>query len=224
MILIFTAISLILSACSSDSKFVKSTELPTNSDETKVDNGVVEESNVTSTTKQPAEVKTVETKIEQTESPIKEQSSPPPAQQEKNEQRELFISPSNHYQLYLNDQFYIIEEEPGIDAICYKENDALFMRIEALNIKDTSFDENIVYSKDFLALASRGGQYTKVSLPDYFQDSRFKQTKGFLVENESEKITLVLLELEDKIVRLTIFDDYITNITDELLKIGSTIQ
>jgi hypothetical protein len=218
-IIVFTAITFILSACNEQSKQVSPTHLPTNTPNAQVDHAVVTESNIPRNNEQSAHQTNNEENIHTAT------SSTPSSQLEHNDHQELFISSSNHYQVYLNDDFYITEEEPGIDAICYKANDALYMRIETFNKSDDATMEPLVAnSKDFLTLASRGGQYTTISLPDAFLSSNYDDSYTYLVENESEKITLLLLALEDKIVRLTIFDDYITDVTYEFLTIGSTIK
>ena len=49
-------------------------------------------------------------------------------------------------------------------------------------------------------------------------------SNSYLVQYESDKVTTVIYELEEKLVRLTVYDDYVTDLTDTFLQMGFTIE
>lgn len=128
------------------------------------------------------------------------------------------------YSVALTDKFYLTQEEPGLDSIIYKDNEALSMRVEVFSKDDWKFKDVIKNSEDYLAASSNDGHYNDFKTPTIYENNTYEQVKSYIVEYESDKLILVLLELDKKIIRLTIFDDYITNVSDALLQIGATIK
>ena len=128
------------------------------------------------------------------------------------------------YTVNLTDKFYLTQEEPGIDSIVYKDNEAITMRVEVFNKDEWSFEDARESSKEILSANSVNDNYSTFALPQIYNHNTYKQFESYQIEYESDKFILVLLDRNDKIIRLTIFDDYITNVSDAFLQIGATIQ
>jgi len=137
---------------------------------------------------------------------------------------ELTQSTQQDYSIQLTDQFYLLEEEPGKDIVFFKENEAIMMRIEVLSELNWTYENALENSKAFMTASSKDNSYTTFKLPSNVNTKNFNQYDSYIVENESDKVVLLLISLDDKLIRLTIFDDYITNVTEAFLIQGATIQ
>lgn len=129
-----------------------------------------------------------------------------------------------NYTISLTDKFDLTLEEPGKDLVVYKDNEAITMRVETFINEDEAFENLLLNSKDMLSAISTNDQYEKFPLPKQFNLTTYAKIESYIVEYESDKVVLLLLEKDDLIIRLTIFDDYITNVTDAFLQIGATIE
>ncbi|MER2105375.1 MAG: hypothetical protein ABS949_00425 [Solibacillus sp.] len=124
-------------------------------------------------------------------------------------------------------EYTLTEEEPGKDMLFYNENDALSMRIEVFNHADASFDALNEATQQSMAAIAPNNTYESFDLAPYLTAAKrtdFKASAGYLVQYESDKVTAIVYEIEDKFVVLTIFDDYITGITDAFITAGFTIR
>ena len=139
-------------------------------------------------------------------------------------QFELVHSTQQDFSIQLTDQFYLVEEEPGMDMVVYKENEAIMMRVEVLSNNNWTYEDALENSKSLLKASSKDNSYSSFDLPSNINTQSFSQFNSYIVENESDKIILFLVELNDKIIRLTIFDDYITNVSEAFLIQGVSIQ
>lgn len=129
-----------------------------------------------------------------------------------------------NYTVSLTDKFYLTLEEPGKDLVVYKDNEAITMRVETFINEDEAFENLLLNSKDMLSAISTNDQYNNFPLPKQFNLNKYAKIESYIVEYESDKVILLLLEKDDLIIRLTLFDDYITNVTDAFLQIGATIE
>lgn len=123
--------------------------------------------------------------------------------------------------------YTLTEEEPGKDMLFYNENDALSMRVEVFNQADASFDALNKATQQSMAAIAPNNTYESFDLASYLAAAKrtdIKASAGYLVPYESDKVTAIVYEMEDKFVVLTIFDDYITGITDAFITAGFTIR
>ena len=137
---------------------------------------------------------------------------------------EITQSTQQDFSIQLTDQFYLLEEEPGKDVVFYKENEAIMMRVEVLSELNWTYENALENSKAFLTASSKDNSYTTFTLPSNVNTNKFSQFDSYIVENESDKVVLLLMSLDEKLIRLTIFDDHITNVTEAFLIQGATIQ
>lgn len=145
-------------------------------------------------------------------------------QQTFEKQFERVYSAQQDFSIQLTDQFFLMEEEPGMDVVVYKENEAIMMRIEVLSKNDWTYENALEKSTSIIMASSKDNSYSSYNLPSNINTKSFIQYDGFLVENESDKVLLLLMNLDDKIIRLTIFDDYITNVSEAFIVQAATIQ
>ena len=139
-------------------------------------------------------------------------------------QYERVYSTQQDYSIQLTDQFYLMEEEPGKDVVVYKDNEAIMMRVEVLSQNEWTYDDALEKSISFLTASSKDNSYAPLNLPAIINTKSFIQYDSYVVENESDKVVLLLVKLDEKIIRLTIFDDYITNVSEAFLIQATTIQ
>ncbi len=139
-------------------------------------------------------------------------------------QYERVYSTQQDFSIQLTDQFYLMEEEPGKDVVVYKDNEAIMMRVEVLSQNEWKYDDALEKSISFLTASSKDNSYAPLNLPAKINTKSFIQYDSYVVENESDKVVLLLVKLDEKIIRLTIFDDYITNVSEAFLIQATTIQ
>lgn len=142
-----------------------------------------------------------------------------------NEEKFLTFSDELNYSIQHLKQFTLGAEEPGKDMLFYKDNDALSMRIEVFAIDELSFDELQADTQQLVLAVAPEGLYETVDLAPYTEARKeVVNSDNYLVQYESDKITTVIYELEEKLVRLTVYDDYVTDLTDTFLQMGFTIE
>lgn len=142
-----------------------------------------------------------------------------------NEETILTSSDELNYSIQRLKSFTLNAEEPGKDMLFYNDNDALSMRIEVFAINELSFDELKADTKQLVLAVAPEGLYETVDLAPYIEArTEVVNSENYLVKYESDKVTTVIYELEEKLVRLTIYDDYVTDLTDTFLQMGFTIE
>lgn len=125
------------------------------------------------------------------------------------------------------ENYTLSEEEPGKDMLFYNENDALSMRIEVFNQVDASFETLNAATQQSMAAIAPNNTYESFDLTSYLTAATrtdIKLSASYIVKYESDKVTAIVYEIEDKVIVLTIFDDYITGITDAFITAGLTIH
>lgn len=204
--LLFTM--LLLAACNTDE------QQPQNS-------ATVEEDNVNDNNEEVA--------LEQQDQPQTVEENPTNANENSikdgNEEKFLTFSDELNYSIQHLKQFTLGAEEPGKDMLFYKDNDALSMRIEVFAIDELSFDELQADTQQLVLAVAPEGLYETVDLAPYTEARKeVVNSDNYLVQYESDKVTTVIYELEEKLVRLTVYDDYVTDLTDTFLQMGFTIE
>lgn len=215
--------ALFLTACNTTAeevpKTTASSEQPTNETQSIEPAQPVEQ--VSPVEQQPAPVvEEPRTKEPVVESPVVVASAP---------KKSLITAASTalSYTIQHPEDYTLIEEEPGKDMLFYSENDALSMRIEVMNTADTSFDMMNEATQQSMAAIAPNNTYESFNLTPYLDAANrtdIKTSASYIVQYESDKVTAIVYEIENKVVVLTIFDDYITGITDAFITAGLTIK
>lgn len=145
--------------------------------------------------------------------------------QDSNEETILTSSDELNYSIQRLKNFTLNAEEPGKDMLFYNDNDALSMRIEVFANDELSFDELKADTQQLVLAVAPEGLYETVDLAPYTEARKeIVNSENYLVQYESDKVTTVIYELEEKLVRLTVYDDYVTDLTDTFLQMGFTIE
>lgn len=128
----------------------------------------------------------------------------------------------DNYTVEIAQGFTFTPEEPGKDVILYDENDKVSMRIEALTKNDTTYQDLITNTEDWMNAVSE--QYETNNIDALLTDQSISNAASYIAKFEDEKVITVVFEKGNLLVRLTVFDQNDVNLTDQLIKMGFTIQ
>ncbi|MCH4824856.1 MAG: hypothetical protein N2C11_05200 [Planococcus sp. (in: firmicutes)] len=167
---------------------------------------------------------TVAEPVESTEqTPTEEQSTPDEG--ESTEPTEpsgtLTQSDGQNYELYVQDGYELTAEEPNKDVLYVADNTAVFMRVETFPLDEADYDFVADTMKQTLAAVNPDQEPVEVT--DFDHDATTQSTV-FNVPSSEGTVTGIVYELENLIVRLTIFDDSTVNATDDFMAMGKTIK
>lgn len=126
------------------------------------------------------------------------------------------------YTMQISTDFTFTPEEPGKDMVLYDENDKISMRIEALTKNDTTYEDLVTNTKEWMTAVS--DQYDTNNIDALLTDQNITNATSFIANVEDEKVVTVVFEKGNILVRLTVFDLNDVNLTDKLIKMGLTIQ
>ncbi|EGA90327.1 hypothetical protein GPDM_05746 [Planococcus donghaensis MPA1U2] len=133
----------------------------------------------------------------------------------------LTQSDAQNYELYVQDGYELAAEEPNKDALYVVDNTAVFMRVETFPLDEADFDFVADTMKQTLAAVNPDQEPVEVT--DFNHDAA-TQSIVYNVPSSEGIVTGVVYELENLIVRLTIFDNSTVNATEDFLAMGKTIQ
>lgn len=123
--------------------------------------------------------------------------------------------------------YTLTSEEPGKDSLYAEEDDAVFMRIEAADKNDSAFTFDEWYDNlgETLKASDESAEVTEIAdAAQVLQNDRFLQVKGQTAESENSYLTGYVIELEDKLIRATIFAPENNERVKDLQKMAATIQ
>jgi|GEM_PF-1212259 len=162
--------------------------------------------------------------VESTEqTPTEEQSTPDEG--ESTEQTEpvgtLTQSDGQNYELYVQDGYELTSEEPSKDVLYVADNMGVFMRVETFPLDEADYDFVADTMKQTLAAVNPDQEPVELT---YFDHVAAIQSTAFNVPSSEGTVTGIVYELENLIVRLTIFDDSTVNATEDFIAMSKTIQ
>ena len=207
----------LLAACGSS----ETEQEPNGAEETPAETDPVEE-----TTETPVETEEPEEEEEPAEEPAEEEPAEEPeiAEEEPSKaetEGELATSDEQQYEMYVLSGFQLTPEEPGKDALLWEEDSAVFMRIETFNKEDIEFAQAEAAMKEALAASNPDAEITEAAAP---QGAKFLNSVAFDIPTAEGKVTGIVYEKENLIVRLTVFDSTEVNATADFIDMGSTIE
>lgn len=127
------------------------------------------------------------------------------------------------YQMRIAEGFDFTNEEPGKDLIFYKENDQISMRIEVFSTNDSTYDQVVSNTEEYMAAVNE--QFKSVDIQNYIKENKkIEKAVAYQAMYENEEVLGIVLEKENVIVRLTIFDQEDYDLKDALIKMGLTIE
>lgn len=134
---------------------------------------------------------------------------------------ELIQSDEQPYEMHVLPGFQLTAEEPGKDALMWEEDTAVFMRIETFTKEDIEFAQAEAAMKEALAASNPDAEMAEAAAP---QGAKFLNSVAYEIPTAEGKVTGVVYEKENLIVRLTIFDHTNVDATADFIDMGSTIE
>lgn len=134
---------------------------------------------------------------------------------------ELTQSDEQQYEMYVLPGFQLTAEEPNKDALLWEEDSAVFMRIETFNKEDIEFALAEAAMKETLAASNPDAEIEEAAAP---QGAKFLNSVAYEIPTAEGKVTGVVYEKENLIVRLTVFDRTGVNATADFIDMGGTIE
>ena len=202
----------LLAACGSS----ETEQEPNGAEETPAETDPVEE-----TTETPVETEEPEAEEEPAEEPTEESEIAAEEPSKAETEGELATSDEQQYEMYVLSGFQLTPEEPGKDALLWEEDSAVFMRIETFNKEDIEFAQAEAAMKEALAASNPDAEITEAAAP---QGAKFLNSVAFDIPTAEGKVTGIVYEKENLIVRLTVFDSTEVNATADFIDMGSTIE
>lgn len=135
---------------------------------------------------------------------------------------ELTSISSEQYTLQVIPGFSFTQEEPGKDVLYYDENDSVYMRIEAMTKNDTTLDDLAANTEEVMNAVSK--DYEQYDITSFVENQNLTNSKAYIAKVDTEEVIAVVFEKDDKIVRLTIFDNEETDLSEAMIKMGLTIE
>lgn len=133
----------------------------------------------------------------------------------------LTQSDSQNYELYVQDGYELTAEEPNKDILYVADNTGVSMRIETFSLEEADYD--FIVDSMMQGLVAVNPDQEPDEITD-FNHSAATQTIAYNVPSTEGTVTGIVYELENLIVRLTIFDDSTVNATEDFIAMSKTIQ
>lgn len=219
-------LSMLLAACNTDTKDVpeSSATIPdkqlneTTTEETNADDQAAMEQQPTNT---PKDQQPEDTADKTTNSFITYTSKGQNMQQE----AQTSTSEQSNYSIQHTADFTLVAEEPGRDSLYLKEDDTLSMGIEVLNKAEISFEGVKTSAMETMAAIAPEGKYDELDLTQSIKDQKgLLKSVGYETVLDADKVQIIVLENENQLIKLTIYDSAEADLTDAFLQMGLTIQ
>lgn len=136
-------------------------------------------------------------------------------------------SPEQNYEISLKQGYTLTAEEPGRDMVINDANDRISMRIEAYNKSDVNYKELAQTAQQTVEVTAPDGKYETLDVTaslaahsDVLNAVAYK----IVYTEDAEQAVTVVVEKQDKIIQLTIFDSIDSKFTNELLEMGFSVR
>lgn len=223
------AIGGFLAACGSEETVDENTgSSPDQATEEVVDNETAEETPAEEAAEDSEAVEeTDEANSEETEAPsdadsdTEEAAETDEAAEEPEAEGTVIQSPEQAYEMTVLPAYELTSEEPGKDSLFLTSDSSVFMRVETFSPDDIDFAYAEDIMKQTVQASSSEGELTEGAA---LQGDDFINSSVYEIPGEEGKVTGVVFEKEDLIVRLTIFDKTAVDATPDFIKMGQTID
>lgn len=133
----------------------------------------------------------------------------------------LTESDEQPYELHVLPGYALTSEEPGKDSL-YKEDDpSVFMRIETFASGEVDFSQAEAQVKETLKAVNAEAE---IAEGQKLESADIVKSSSFEVPSAEGKVTGVVFEQENQLVRLTIFDSEAAQATADFIAMGQTIK
>ena len=135
-------------------------------------------------------------------------------------------SDEQDYSMMVIPGYNLVSEEPGRDSLLLDENNEVFMRIETVVKDDESytFDEYYDNMQDLLMASSDGAAPTDLTDESDLPQTNGTAVKGSEVESTEGYIRGYVMDLEEKLVRVTIYSAEDDEHIEEFKEMAATIK
>lgn len=137
---------------------------------------------------------------------------------EKEETAFLRTSDNQDYSLYVLPEYTWTAEEPGRDVIYLNENGQHFMRIEIL---PEDMDLNHAIETAIEQLKAVDETVKEIDLKEQYPS--LQNAVSYQADNGQEEVTAIIMPLDNKHLKLTIFTEINDDHTDPFIKMAETI-
>lgn len=224
------AIGGFLAACGSEETTDKNTgSSPDKATEEVADNETAEEvpAEESAEDSEPVEETEEETSSEETAAPeetageSENADETEEAAEQTESEGELMQSPEQAYEITVLPAYELTSEEPGKDSLYLSADSSVFMRVETFSPSDIDF----AYAEDIMKQTVQAvNSEAELTQGTAFEGEEFVNSSVYEIPSEEGKVTGVVFEKEDLIVRLTIFDKTAIDATPDFIKMGQTIE
>jgi len=118
-------------------------------------------------------------------------------------------------------EFTLSQEEPGKDMLVSNADDEVFMRIEATNASETSYDAVKTSMQDYMNAV---GGTVPLSAEELSAFKDIKNIEGYVVDFDTEKVVGVVFEKDGLITKSTIHDTDKQDLTAAMPAMAATIS
>lgn len=139
--------------------------------------------------------------------------------QQKSETAFLKESGNQNYSMYVLPDYELTAEEPKKDVLYLKEQDEIFMRIELLP-SDTALESAAADAQEQLKAVNNNVQKNDALK----KDDWLQKAEVYSAENDTDKVTAVLVPQEQGILKLSIFTKKDGSQLEPFLKMAQTIE
>lgn len=128
---------------------------------------------------------------------------------------------TDRYAITLLKGYTFMEEEPGRDIVSLSADGQTFMRLEVEEFTQDAYD---FYKQNGLELAQAIAGDAEVHTNDPVSLQNAKQAMSYQTKISESTISIFVFEMNDKVVRATIYDEPTEKYTNEFAEMLSTIK
>lgn len=133
----------------------------------------------------------------------------------------LVQSDEQPYELNVLPGYELSSEEPGKDSLYLTEDPSVFMRIETFALGEVDFAQAEIQLKETLKAVNPD---TEVVEGPALKGAANLRSSSFEVPSAEGKVTGIVIEQENQLVRLTIFDSSAANAAEDFIAMGQSIE
>ena len=129
---------------------------------------------------------------------------------------------SEQYTIKVIPGFTLTPEEPGKEMLYFDEDDSISMRIEAMTTNDTAFEDLVAGTEETMTAVS--SEYEQYDISTIIENANLENAAAYIANFGTEEVISVVFEKEDKLVRLTVYDNEEADLSEAMIKMGLTIE
>nr|WP_106783892.1 hypothetical protein [Lysinibacillus timonensis] len=144
--------------------------------------------------------------------------------EQETQETSLKTSKEQNFSIQVLPSFSLTAEEPGKDMLYLTDNDAITMRIEYKSKDDTDFQNLVKETEELMSAVNVHVGYEEIDIQSFIDEElNITNFKAFQVVFNDQVVTGIVFEKDDELVRLTIFDNKLVDLTEAMIKMGLTI-